>query len=128
ADAAGISRGDRACQAGEPRALAAARRSAASPQTCADGQPDAIAILIRRTLLVTIAPTLSSLRRIVPHVTSANSVWLKAMRRKAHISTYAIEANHSRSWLPRIVCVEVRSANRSAWHSLIRFSMSPRAQ
>src|SRR4051794_23992753 len=38
------------------------------------------------------------------------------------------EANHSRSWLARIVPVEVRSANRSVWHSLMRFSISPRAQ
>ena len=28
----------------------------------------------------------------------------------------------------RIVFAEVRSANRSSWHSLMRFSMSPRAQ
>jgi DNA-binding winged helix-turn-helix (wHTH) protein len=30
--------------------------------------------------------------------------------------------------LARIVAAEVRSANRSSWHSLIRFSISPRAQ
>ena len=40
----------------------------------------------------------------------------------------AMEANHSLSWLARMVAAEVRSARRSSWHSLIRFSISPRAQ
>jgi hypothetical protein len=39
-----------------------------------------------------------------------------------------MDANHKRSWLARIVAAEVRSANRSSWHSLMRFSISPRAQ
>ena len=30
--------------------------------------------------------------------------------------------------IARIVAADVRSANRSSWHSLIRFSISPRAQ
>ena len=33
-----------------------------------------------------------------------------------------------RSWFARIVAVDVRSANRSSCCSLIRFSISPRAQ
>ena len=37
-------------------------------------------------------------------------------------------ANHSRSWLARMVAAEARPANRSSWHSFTRFSMSPRAQ
>ena len=37
-------------------------------------------------------------------------------------------ANHRRNWLARMVAAEVRSANRSSWHSLMRFSISPRAQ
>jgi len=65
--AAQWSRRGGACHAGEARAFAAAtRRMAASPQTCAAGQPDAIAILMRRTLMRTSAPILSSLRRMVP--------------------------------------------------------------
>ena len=64
-----------ACQAGEPRALAAAlRRMAALPQAAAAGQLDAIAILMRRTLTRTSAPILSSLRRMVPQVALANGV------------------------------------------------------
>ena len=39
-----------------------------------------------------------------------------------------MEANHRRSWLARMVAAEARPANRSSWHSLMRFSMSPRAQ
>ncbi|ARW48362.1 hypothetical protein S1001342_02743 (plasmid) [Acetobacter pasteurianus subsp. pasteurianus] len=35
---------------------------------------------------------------------------------------------HSRSWLARMVWDEVLSENRSIWHSLMRFSISPRAQ
>jgi len=68
------SRRGRACQAGEPRALAATRRTAAQPQTSAAGQLDAIAILMRRTLIRTSAPILSSLRRMVPQLALANGV------------------------------------------------------
>ena len=58
-----------ACQAGAPRALTAAlRRVAAAPQTAAAGQPDAIAILMRRTLMRTRAPIFMSLRRMVPQL------------------------------------------------------------
>ncbi len=73
-DAAVVSRCGGACQAGEPRALAAARRTAAQPQTSAAGQLDAIAILMRRTLTRTSAPILSSLRRMVPQLALANDV------------------------------------------------------
>src|SRR6516162_5655718 len=71
---------------------------------------------------------LEQLEGIVPQVASANWVCRKATRRRAQTSTYAIAANHSRNWLARMVVAEVRSANRSSWHSLMRFSMSPRAQ
>src|SRR6266567_1525819 len=74
-DAAAVTRCGGACQAGEPRALAAAlRRAAAHPQTSAAGQLDAIAILTRRMLTRTSAPILSSLRRMVPQVALANGV------------------------------------------------------
>ena len=73
-DAAVVTRCGGACQAGEPRALAAAlRRTAAQPQTLAAGQLDAIAILMRRTLTRTSAPILSSLRRMVPQLALANA-------------------------------------------------------
>ena len=49
-----------------------------------------------------------------------------AMRRRAQSSTQAMEANHSRNGLARMLLVEVRSANRSSRHSLMRFSISPR--
>ena len=74
-DAAWMTRRDDACQAGEARAFAAAtRRMAASPQAWAAGQPEAIAILMRRTLTRTRAPILSSLRRMVPQVALAKCV------------------------------------------------------
>src|ERR1019366_5066081 len=58
-DAAVVTRRGGACQAGEPRAVAAAmRRTAAQPQMRAAGQLDAIAILMRRTLTRTSAPIL----------------------------------------------------------------------
>src|SRR5436190_5256786 len=64
-DAAVVTRRGVACQGGEPRALVAAlRRMAAQPQTGAAGQADAIAILMRRTLMRTSAPILNSLRRM----------------------------------------------------------------
>src|ERR1700682_458356 len=77
-----------ACQAGEPRALAAAlRRRAAQPQTWAAGQLDAMAILMRRTLTRTSAPILSSLRRMVPQLALADGVVCSATRRTAQSST-----------------------------------------
>src|SRR3954463_7701015 len=78
----------------------------------------------RLTETRTSAPTLSSLSRIVPQAASANWVCGSPMRRSAHISTYAIEANHSLSWFARMVAAEVRSANRSPCVSLMRFSIS----
>jgi len=74
-DAARTTRCGGACQAGEPRALAAAaRRRATCPQTSAAGQADAIPTLIRRTLNFTKAPILSNLRRMVPQVALAKCV------------------------------------------------------
>jgi hypothetical protein len=64
-----------ACQAGEARALAAAlRRRAAVPHVAAAGQPDAIAIFMRRTLIRTSAPIFNSLRRMVPQLAFAYGV------------------------------------------------------
>src|SRR5712671_4859364 len=87
-DAAFVARCGAACQAGEPRALAAAAsRTAAQPQARAAGQPDAIAILMRRTLMRTSAPILRNLRRMVPQVALANFVCCSPIRRKAQSST-----------------------------------------
>ena len=87
-DAACVARRGGACQAGEPRALAAAlRRTAAAPQTAAVGQPEAIAILMRRTLTLTRAPILSNLKRMVPQLALSKRVCGKAIRRNAHSST-----------------------------------------
>ena len=44
------------------------------------------------------------------------------------IRTPAKAEKQARSWLVRIVVAEVRSANRSSCCSLIRFSISARAQ
>jgi hypothetical protein len=75
-DGAGlVARRGGACQAGEPRALAAAlRRMAASPQTTAVGQPEAMAILMRRTLVRTSAPIFMNLRRMVPQLALSKRV------------------------------------------------------
>jgi len=74
-DAAVVTRCGAACQAGGARGLAAtSRRTAAQPQSRAIGHPDAIAILMRRTLMRTRAPILRNLRRIEPQVASANCV------------------------------------------------------
>ena len=82
-----VSRRDGACHAGEARARAAsARRIAARRQSRAAGQADAMAILTRRTLMRTSAPTLSSLRRMVPQVACANAVSCRPIRRRAHSS------------------------------------------
>src|SRR5262249_10475728 len=64
-----------ACQAGEARALAAAlRRRAAMLHVAIAGQPDAIAIFMRRTLVCTSAPIFNSLRRMVPQLALAKGV------------------------------------------------------
>ena len=49
-----------------------------------------------------------------------------AIRRNS--AARAIDENQRRSWLAFMVADEVRSANRSSCCSLIRFSISPRAQ
>jgi len=43
-------------------------------KTARYGQPDAMASLMRRTLMLTSAPILNSLRRMVPQAASAKSV------------------------------------------------------
>src|SRR3974390_3193317 len=87
-DAARMTRCGDVCQTGEARALAAAAsRTAASPQMSAAGQADAIAILMRRTLILTSAPILSSLSRMLPQLALASLVCATAMRRMAHSST-----------------------------------------
>src|SRR5258705_7366003 len=87
-DAAFVARCDDGYQRGEARGFAAAaRRTAASPQAVAAGHADAIATLMRRTLMGMRAPILSSLRRMVPQVALAYSVSCSPMRRKAHSST-----------------------------------------
>src|SRR5438034_7353527 len=65
---------------------AIASRIAARPQSWAAGQADAMAILMRRTLMRTSAPILSSLRRMVPQLACANSVSCRPIRRRAHSS------------------------------------------
>src|SRR5260370_4379108 len=86
-DAAFVARCDDAYQTGEARGFAAAaRRTAASPQVVAAGHPDVIATLMRRTLMRTRAPILSSLRRMVPQVALAYSVSWRPIRRKAQSS------------------------------------------
>jgi hypothetical protein len=97
-DAARVTRASVACQAGEARADAAALSLvAASPQTLATGQPEVIAILMRRTLRCTRAPILRNASRRVPHVASEYFVWHNPIRRKPQSRTYAMDANHSRS-------------------------------
>jgi hypothetical protein len=53
----------------------ALRRRAALPRSAAAGQLDAIAILMRRTLMRTSAPILSSLRRMVPQLAAADTLF-----------------------------------------------------
>ena len=95
-------RGDRACgeacQAGEARARAAsASRTAAIPQIWAAGQADAMAKLMRRTLMRTRAPTLSNLSRMVPaKVIKECQLDLYADR----TSTATMRANQVRLWFP----------------------------
>jgi hypothetical protein len=77
-----------ACQAGPARARAVrASLTAAVPQICALGQAEAMAMRMRRTLMRTRAPILSSLRRMVPQVASARSVSCRPMRRSAQSRT-----------------------------------------
>ncbi len=56
-----------------------------------------MATLMRRADTRTWAPIFSSFSRIVPQVASASRVWASPRRRKAQISTYAKDANHSLS-------------------------------
>ena len=77
------SRRGNACQAGAARASAAmARRIAALPQSRATGQADAMAILMRRTLMRTSAPIFKNLRRMVPQVALAKAVLRRPIRQQ----------------------------------------------
>src|SRR5258708_17330920 len=66
---------------------AAPRARWAAAKTALSGQPDAMASLTRRTLMVMSAPILNSLRRMVPQVALANSVACRARRRRLSTST-----------------------------------------
>src|SRR6266404_1747069 len=88
-----------ACGPVQVVSIAAQRTRWAVAKMALYGHPDAMANLIRRTLMVTRAPILNSLRRMAPQVASARSVVCKARRRRLLTRTYAIEANHRRSWL-----------------------------
>src|SRR3977135_610849 len=68
-------------------AQAVSRARCAVAKTALYGQPEAMANLIRRTLMVTRAPILKSLRRMVPQVASARSVACRARRRVPSIRT-----------------------------------------
>ena len=78
----GVGWGYVACALSGPYQAAALFNSAcASSNSSCHGQADAIAILIRRTLTQTKAPSFSSFSRIVPQVASANWVNAGPMRR-----------------------------------------------
>jgi hypothetical protein len=81
------------------RALRPGRGGSATALSCigCSQRPEAVAILMRRTLTVTSAPILNNLRRMVPQVALASSP--AARRRKLSIRAQAIEENHRRSWL-----------------------------
>ncbi len=59
----------------------------ASAKACCEGQAEAMAMWMRRTLTRTSAPILSSFSRMVAQVAVANSVCARPMRRSAHSST-----------------------------------------
>jgi len=59
---------------GRAQAAALRNRAWASAHSVCQGQPDAMAKVTRRTEMRTKAPIFRSLRRIVPHVASANWV------------------------------------------------------
>ena len=64
------------------QATALRNRTWASANSFCQGQAEAMANLMRRTLTRTRAPSFSSLRRMVPQVASANCVCAKPMRRQ----------------------------------------------
>ena len=103
------SRRGNTCQAGAARASAAmARRIAALPQSRATGQADAMAILMRRTLMRTSAPILQELETDV----AAGGVARRCSQAdpaQGAQQTYAIQWNESAAgW--RALAAEVRSA------------------
>ena len=69
------------------------QRAAAVSKACARlnsrwlGQPDAMATLTRRTLVVTTAPIFSSAKRMEPQEALAKRVCLRPMRRNAQSRT-----------------------------------------
>ena len=69
---------------------------------------EAMAIRTRRALGLTQAPIVCRSNRIVFTAALAGSKAGGATQRSLESSTYAIEANHSRSWLAFVVAVNLR--------------------
>jgi len=98
------------------------------PNTSRYGQTLASDTHTFRTVTRTYAPIFSNHCRIEPHGAFANDVPARPKRRTACTNPYANELNHKRNWLLRNHAVLVRSANNINCCSLMRFSISPRAQ
>lgn len=84
-------------QIGRSQAAASRSRVLAAAKTSRNGQAEARANLTWRTLTVTCAPILSSLRRMLPQDAFASSVPASAMRRSALTSTCRVIPMESRS-------------------------------
>ena len=73
-------------QGSAPRRAAALRRTAAVPQVPATVQLDAIATLMRRTLIRTSAPIFNSLRRMVLHACKTKKIFGSTRRGLAGVA------------------------------------------
>src|SRR5579885_150271 len=105
-----------------------ARRPATPVNRSGHGYALDIRTTTRRAVRATHAPTFRSRSRMVPTSARASSVPAKPTRRMCDTSTYAAAANRTRNWLATNAWQLVRSANNWSCCSLIRFSISPRAQ
>ena len=108
--------------ASQQRSCSATRQN----KSCS-GKLPAICTHTRRAVTRTCAPIFNNRSRIVVACARPNSVPANPKRRNALTNTYATPDRYNRIWFARIVSVLTRSANNDNC-SLIRFSISPRAQ
>src|SRR2546426_8366974 len=106
----------------------AVRRSYTRANSSCHGYASDNAIHTLRTLIRITAPIFNSFSRIVSACAASSGVSFRPNSRNARSIMYATVENARRSWLARSVWQLVRSANRPSCCSLMRFSMSPRAQ
>ena len=110
------------------RGYVVSRRRAAARKSSRSGNAEAMKKRMRRVLRTMTAPTLSSLTRMVSAWARANAELGQADGADVLHQDVGEGSNQQAELIGHQQWQLVRSANRPSWYSLMRFSISPRAQ